>query len=235
VPLVKEEKYYDLVKFENDFKQLSKITLGYIKTIRLMGGEPLLNKDINKYIKIVRENFNKSDIWVVTNGILLPTMKDDFWQEMKKQNINIFVSSYPINLDMEIIELKRKKYNINIYFEHEHKKDDKMHLQPLTEKSVGGACYAWHKCCFKNCTFLKDGKIFICPQCANIEYFNKAFNKNLEITENDYVDIYKTNKLRELLDFINSPTPFCKYCDVDNIITNLKWKVSEEKMEEWYK
>ncbi|GMO11204.1 MAG: hypothetical protein Ta2D_13450 [Rickettsiales bacterium] len=244
VPLQQTEKFYDLINFENDFKQLSKITNGYIKKIHLMGGEPLLNPQINRYLQIARQNFRKSDIWIITNGLLLSSMKDDFWNECKKQNIGINISSYPVKLNYEKIDENAKKFDVIVNYESESYrykdaiKDDEskgMHLQPYNSNCKTTASYNWNACTSKGCTYLKEGgKLFMCAQCACINKFNTYFNKNLEVSKNDYLDIYKAKHFREILNYLKSPIPFCKYCDVDNKKTDLKWKQSERKIEEWY-
>lgn len=44
---------------EQDLKHLSKILNGKIDNILLLGGEPLLNSDIEKYIVMIRNLFKK--------------------------------------------------------------------------------------------------------------------------------------------------------------------------------
>jgi hypothetical protein len=54
-----------------------------------------------------------------------------------------------------------------------------------------------------------------------------------EITENDYIDIYKARNIDEVLDFFAKPAPFCRYCDFSKISFGRKWSVSERKLSEW--
>ena len=67
--------------------------------------------------------------------------------------------------------------------------------------------------CFTyGCFNLYYGKIYICPVVAYIKYFNQRFNQNLEVSEGDYLDIYKLTNAKEIIEWSYKPMPFCKYC-----------------------
>ena len=84
----------------------------------------------------------------------------------------------------------------------------------------------------RDCTFLKNGKIFHCPIVGNIEIFNKYFNQNLLVTDKDYIDIHKVKNLKEILNFLSHSIPFCRYCNFKKINFAL-WKLSKKSIEEW--
>ena len=65
------------------------------KIIRLMGGEPLLHPHVNKFIEVTRKYYPSNDIRIVSNGILIPAMKQDFWDTMKENRIKFDLSKYP--------------------------------------------------------------------------------------------------------------------------------------------
>ena len=108
---VADEKYVDVEQFRKDFQCLSqKIDVG---TIRLLGGEPLLHKDLPELMQIARESFPHSAINICTNGILLPTMDDEFWNTAKRYDIKIDMSKYPPLADKfdSYINLIKEKSN----------------------------------------------------------------------------------------------------------------------------
>jgi MoaA/NifB/PqqE/SkfB family radical SAM enzyme len=234
IPLVKEDNVLSLETFRNDFTKLAALTLNYIETIRLLGGEPLLNKDINKYMQIIRPLFPRSTIAICTNGLLLATMPDDFWAECGKQNIKIHISAYPVQLDAKTIKEKAKQYNVSVQHEDDFSSKGKPFIKgSLTLKEDGFAQYNYENCCHKPCCFLKEGRLYRCPVVANINLFNDFFHTNLPVTESNFIDLYKAKNLDEILTFLANPIPFCKYCDRDKRVENVKWKVSEHKIEEW--
>ena len=69
-PLSKEE-FPDFAEAERDFARLGELFHGKCSSISLMGGEPLLNPQIEDYCRMVRKYFPVGDVQIVTNGILL--------------------------------------------------------------------------------------------------------------------------------------------------------------------
>ena len=57
--------------FERDIKRLSELSNGEVNIIHLMGGEPLLNPNCERFFELTRKYFDKTEIKLITNGILL--------------------------------------------------------------------------------------------------------------------------------------------------------------------
>ena len=60
-----------------------------------MGGEPLLHPQVNDFMRITREAYPHSKIFIVTNGLLLLKMPNDFWETLRQYRIRIHWSKYP--------------------------------------------------------------------------------------------------------------------------------------------
>ena len=84
--------FENLEDFKRDFKKLSEMT--EVQLIRLMGGEPLLHPQVGDFLKITRELFPKSQIQLVTNGLLLKKRKleNALSEEERKDNYNRFLN-----------------------------------------------------------------------------------------------------------------------------------------------
>jgi hypothetical protein len=67
-----------------------------------------------------------------------------------------------------------------------------------------------------------------------VERFNKYFNQNIEVSENDYIDIYKANNLNEIVHFLCKAMPFCRYCKLDDWQIGVEWGVSKKEISEWF-
>ena len=80
---------------------------------------------------------------------------------------------------------------------------------------------------------LKDGKLYTCPTIAYVNIFNKYFNKNMVVSEQDSVNIYKISTKEQIVEKLSCPTMFCRYCDIRNIEKGLKWETSNKKIFEW--
>jgi MoaA/NifB/PqqE/SkfB family radical SAM enzyme len=222
----------DINRFTNDFERLSKLSNGNVRRIRLLGGEPLLHPDITKFIETARKNFPNSEIAICTNGILLKKMSEEFWETCRVNNIEIDVSYYPVTLDYTAINklaLKHKtilKTAIDTGMRNfGNMQMDLRGLQPYKKN--------WYDCGHANgCINLYEGKIFPCDILPHSRHLSKYFKIPLEITENDYIDIYKARSMNEILKFISKPVPFCKYCcpKKEKVV---EWHTTEKKITEW--
>jgi hypothetical protein len=62
---------------------------------------------------------------------------------------------------------------------------------------------------------------------------NLPFGKNLEVTQDDYMDIYKAKDMDEIMNFLCRPMPFCLYCNKKGTIWDIGYGVSKKDIIEW--
>jgi Radical SAM superfamily/4Fe-4S single cluster domain len=65
-------------------------------TVDILGGEPLLNKDICEIVKITRDHWPESKIDITTNGVLLDRFAD-LPEYLKKYNVGLKISKHGTN------------------------------------------------------------------------------------------------------------------------------------------
>ncbi|GHU55168.1 hypothetical protein FACS189442_2390 [Spirochaetia bacterium] len=230
-PLAREE-YVDIAVVEKDMERLAGLTNGCVKEIRLLGGEPLLHKDITSIFVLVRKYFTNSRILLFTNAILLPGQSDAFWQYCKDNRIDIMRTQYPIKLDIEAISARCKKYGLS-FTNSPGIRENEMYHCVLEPAGNGNVKYNWRHCLHNQWTFLRNGRIYPCPFYANIPHFNRYFNKNLPLTEKDSIDIHQAKDVNEILDFLKKPIPACRYCDIAGYTYGHKWGISKKDIGEW--
>lgn len=233
-PLAKEE-YLSFEEFKSDIKRLSDLSNKKARFINLLGGEPLLHPYIQQFLYCAREFFPDSIIRVVTNGIKLLEMSESFWVACKENNIIIGITEYPIEIDyQERLELIKRK---GIQFESFSGDDvprDEMWRLALDEKGLNRPTENFMRCPRANaCVFIKHGKMFNCATMANIDHFNNYFGTDFKLSKDDGIDIYKVKDIDEILSFLATPKPFCRYCNIDNRKYGVRWKVSDFKRDEW--
>lgn len=230
-----EEFYLDIDDFEKDIKRLSELTKGAVGQIFLLGGEPLLHKELIDFFPVARHYFKDSELIIITNGILLNSQEDRFWKALRRYNIKIWTSRYGLNIDYSSIDKKAKDFGVflgytSMNFDKENKKI--WTKFPLDLKGSQYWVEAFYHCAVKNCVTLKKGKLYTCPTTAHIEHFNKYFKTNLELSPYDYIDIFKISAFDEILSFLYKPTPFCRFCKTQNL-ENGYWAPSKKDINEW--
>jgi hypothetical protein len=237
-PLAKEN-FYPIETFKRDCERLAQLTGGRILEIGLAGGEPLLHPDITEFFNVARSNFSKSGggggIRVTTNGILLVKQPETFWQSCKNNDIEISITKYPIKLNIDKICETAKTYGVKLSYMFDTDKLEKtMYKLPYdlegaqNIKKSFGLCFSAIEC-----ITLKNGKLSTCKEPAQIHLFNDYFGKNLQVSEDDFIDIYKAKSIGEILDFLRKPIPFCRYCNWIASQTRLEWHVSKKEISEW--
>ena len=232
-PLVKGEFFTEVESAERDFRRISFLLNAKVDEIHLMGGEPLLHKDICKFAEIAYECFPNSDIMIVTNGLLLHRMSKMFWQTCAKNHIKISITRYPINIDFEAIFKIAKASSVEIdFFGTDINKTT--FVLPFDLDGQQNISQNFEECIMANtCVRMRDGKLATCSPILNVDLFNNYFNQNLIISNNDYIDIYKAESGNEILSFLATPVPFCRYCNVKARCYNIPWYRSNMDIREW--
>ena len=230
-----EKRAVPLESIQNDLRRMSELTAQNVDEIHILGGEPLLHPDLSAILVTAREVFPSSIISLVTNGILLLKQDETFWNVCKDSKITIEVTKYPINLDYEKIIRTVEDRNIAFKFHsYTGKATKKMTKVPLDLEGHQNAEVSFQNCVLANrWVALIDGKMYTCQVAPNVFHFNKKFDTSMDLEEDDYLDIYKANDIDEILSFLCTPKPFCKYCKTTEYIGGIPWAPSKCEMSEW--
>lgn len=221
----------DIEEFRNDLTFLSQKV--HLFELRMMGGEPLLNKDLPKYIETARELLPDTDLRLVTNGILLLKQPEELFQCIKKNEVTLDISGYkPILPYQDKITALLKEHDIPYVMTLNIGKFYKtMNINGNSDEDR-----AYNKCSQSFCTHLRNGRLYICPMEAlfyrYLEYFDIR-DFALDTTKFG-IDIYD-----EELDFstlfykLTESVPLCRYCNEDGDEL-FDWCVSDHpEKEDW--
>lgn len=205
--LVTKPTFMSFEKFTRDFSQLRKF-IDDFGAIRILGGEPLLNPEVGKYVKFCRELYPITPLHLVTNAILLPKMSDEFFDTVRENDVEICISFYPpmqskMPQIQQLLDQKRVRYNIgslvNIF-----SKNQVLERHNFAEQVFKG-------CGWSQCHNFCDGKIAACFKPFVTKYFNAYYHKDLP--EDGAIDLYSegltTEKLKAQL---LKPFDRCSYC-----------------------
>jgi organic radical activating enzyme len=202
--LVKNRECPEFSDFQRDFTQLKK-SISHISKIRIMGGEPFLNKDLPKYIKMIKNIYPFSDLRVCTNGLLLLDQDESMLEVLRENNVILDISVYPPMFDNILSVLgKLDEFEIEYYYEIIAK------FKPILldeEKE-----YYYKELINCSCINLKNGHLAPCPVIFYINHYNMLFNKNYP-EDGGKIDIYNTKlEGRQIIDELKKPFELCNYC-----------------------
>jgi hypothetical protein len=218
--------FTDISEYEKDMKRFGEL-FSNIKTIRLLGGEPLLHPEVEKYFSLTRTYFPVSSIELWTNGVLLSQMNESFWSSCQEYNILIEWTVYPpyVKKVDRILEFGKSKgvhidtHNIEVFCSF-------MNIQGNSDpEKVFKYCRS-SSCC----PFLKQGKVYICALPAVVNYFNKEYGT--KIPSDGFIDLYTPNITGwDVLISIYRYADICRFCSEE--FNKFKWAISRKEINEW--
>ncbi|WP_312353853.1 4Fe-4S cluster-binding domain-containing protein [Aminipila sp.] len=222
-PFVRGQSCASIEQYEEDLKRMAKL-VSHIGRLFLLGGEPFLEPELScQFIKVSRRYCPKSELRLLTNGLLLLKMTDEFWQCIKEFNVIIHISAYPPTMEKiheaELL-LKEKKVSYIIAREVE------FFVKHWTLYPFEDAEFNNIYCGSAGCHYLRDGKFSKCPDAILIEHLDKELGTHLK--SEDSIDIYKNVDPWEMVKELNAPIDLCKYCSFKRL-ERVTWGQIEEE------
>lgn len=200
-------RYAGLRQFDKDMRRLAML-FSSIKMIRLMGGEPLLHPEVDKFICVARSAFPRTDLRVVTNGILLPKAAVAFWSACRSTAAKIDWTSYPPLHDrLEEYRSLCKREGVSLLVKHTETfcargnlKGDSPMRSTFRRCQIGAVC-----------SYLQDGRLYACAMPSQVHYFNDRFG--YRVTADPGIDIHADSiSGRQVLRMLNRPVETCRWC-----------------------
>lgn len=229
---IAKPSFADPAQFEREFAQLAR-TFSGITEIYLLGGEPLLHPDLMEFLSIARRHFPTSRINLMSNGVLVTRMSEEFWVAMHDNRISLVCDLYPIGLPVDEIESLCQRYGVPLEWTDPRAEFFKL---PIDETGSQDAEHSFKGCGgVNNCVLLREGRLYPCAYIAYIDILKDRFDlEGMQPGEDDSIDLFGSATPWEVFDFLCSPVPWCRHCDIDSISTH-QWARSERSLSEWTK
>lgn len=223
--LFRKDEIYPIKTFRRDVRRLSQLADVY--RFRLLGGEPLLLKNLDEYLKIARDCLPKTWLELVTNGLLIPSLPKKILAAIRENDFIVDISGYQPT--MKILDkikgvlasngirgqLAGPIETFNVFMT-SHSGND-----PVKSRT---ACYN------DVCRFLRDGKIYKCPvdslSYRPVEKFGvKTYPRATGI------DIYAQN-FSSLLQMLDGNVEMCYWCSEHS--RQIPWTpTNNPQLEDW--
>ena len=157
--------------FERDMRRLS-VLFGNIRVIRLMGGEPLLHPEVDRFLSIARAAFPVARIHLVTNGLLLADPRESFWLACRQNRVIVDVTVYPpVQIRLERIRALCHSQGVSL-----RESPNSAFCARMNFKGDSPLRASFSHC--RNlffCPVLKAGKLYVCAPSAYVGLFNARY------------------------------------------------------------
>lgn len=202
-------KFPDLSIIERSLAQLSQVL--HARNVCVLGGEPLLNPELDILIELVRDADISGSISVLTNGLLLRNASVHFWSLIDEVEISIYPSTKRL-LSRFLPELFDLAYQNSTWIRLLNTKEFQHIAVSSRIKPRELVQEIFHRCYFKDFTHtLHAGYFFRCAPSININ-----------LIDVNGVDPYKdglfihggTEFEEELVEFLDRSAPLeaCNFC-----------------------
>ncbi len=174
--------------------------------IYLLGGEPLLNPELDRYIIETRSCFPEAEIQIVTNGLLLLKLDEKVFEELHKNKITIVISEYePTHKIIEKIEKRLQEFRIDYAIR-------EINIKERFNRPLSIIPNSKHRktCISDGCTSVCDGRIARCPTLLYIDRFNEYFEQ--ELPNQGVIELKNCTNGKELIRKLKEKVPLCNHC-----------------------
>lgn len=226
--LFNKPSYGNLHIYECDLIRMTELFDG-VGLIRLLGGEPLLNNDLEKYIGITRKYFKNAEVHIVTNGILILSKGNEFFQCLKDNGIIIDISVYP-PIRNKLLMITRKLDDNDIEY-------NVMPVEQFYKRfSLAGGFNeeeAFNNCGTATCHTLCDGKIAPCIVPFSMDKLNQEFDINISV--DGWIDLFEDGITGDKINVkLKQPFGLCSHCDPEKCFFDWEQRnYADCKLEDW--
>jgi hypothetical protein len=156
-----EKRLPPLESFAADVDRLS--TALHARDIRMVGGEPLLNPQLVDFLKAARASGIADTVMVTTNGLLLNSMKDDFWENVDFVWLSQYPGASPKDRMIERFRAKAAesgtRLDVDPTFHFRATLTTEPHPDDWTTRMIYRTCESAHRF---HCHMIHEGRLFKC-------------------------------------------------------------------------
>jgi ABC-2 type transport system ATP-binding protein len=236
-----EPRFLDLGQYDQDLSALASIAgiEEYIHELSLMGGEPLLHPELPEVLRLSRALLPKMGIALVSNGLLLKRMGEEFWRAMRECDVKLQLSPYPLRVDYPALLELATSHGVEAALTRDvtrtREGKEVFFRLSLDESGSQDPVASHNRCPFGGRTLqMSEGRIWPCQVAAHHGTLNKRFGLDMRSQKEDSLaiaDIDSTDQIEELR---RHPHPMCRYCDMEHLSV-AEWRTSSFEAAEWLK
>ncbi|MDE6568490.1 MAG: hypothetical protein K2K70_12265 [Lachnospiraceae bacterium] len=178
--------------------------IDYIKVFVLIGGEPLLYKELEQAVAYIGEHYRKQIglFEITTNGTIMPS--DELLHVCKKYNVLILISNYGgtiprLKEKYEMLISKLEEQGVSYYLGSESDTWMDYGFEYVDRKAEEEQLIGVFDACATPCKEVRGSRLYSCVMARSV-----SENLGYNVGENDYLDLDRlegSNWKKELLEF----------------------------------
>jgi hypothetical protein len=200
--------------FERDLRQVASVFR--VQRFRFVGGEPLLNQDILRFIATVRDSAIAPKIEIASNGVLVPRAPDALFDAIDSLSLSIYPSARCTPEEMRTIEARCRAHNVTLKVDFIDRFRRMQVREPIADDklvhSIFNSCLIAHTW---GCQTFYDGHFYLCSRPIYSDSFiEKLGLERQELRTRDGLTLHEPDLRARLLAYLKSPAPLnaCRYC-----------------------
>lgn len=187
-----------------------------VQRFRFVGGEPLLNKDILRFVAATRASGIAPRIEIASNGVLVPRAPDELFDAIDSLSLSIYPSAPCAPDALRAIEARCREHNVTLKVDFIDRFRRMQVREPIREDElvhrIFNSCLIAHTW---GCQTFYDGYFYLCSRPIYSEaYTNKLGLESSGLRMRDGISLHEPDLRSRLLAYLKSPEPLqaCRHC-----------------------
>jgi organic radical activating enzyme len=210
-----DKQYPSLDRFSSDIGKIRKVLHAY--EFRLLGGEPLLNPEIDSFVRIAKESRMAEKVTVTTNGLFLHRMTDLFWENVDRVRVTLYPDTIKrLTNFLELIRTRARQSNTELCLDNKivfrttimTKAQSRDWITDMIFKTCKNVHF-WH------CHMIHQGKLYKCAVPPFLPHYLSKIDAEGYNPADDAFDMHNSAHLfEELKAFLTSRKTLmaCNFC-----------------------
>ncbi len=184
-----------------------------------MGGEPLLHPQIVEILEVARRSGISRAVRLMTNGLRLHRMGDDFWRALDHLTVSNYSSAPIPEKHMEKIERKAREFDVVLNMKFIDQFNEILRTEPHTDDQRMRDVY--RECAIRHCGLIvRNGVFFKCTRAAYMDDFRRMFRMTErpdappDYSAVDGISLKAPGLADRIREYLNREEPLasCRYC-----------------------
>ncbi len=206
------KKFETLDTLRRTMAHIGRVAGSGISKAYLIGGETLLYPHLEEAMELLRANFPSQQLYIFTNGLIIPRMSDSFWETARRNDIILGVTRYPIKFDYDSAIALAKSKGVRVEVFADRSDDHSFFRYALDPRGHRNRAIAHLKCDNRGCLSVVGDRLYPCSISGCVHHLNNAFGTKFTHRPGDYIEVKDIRSVDDIRRLRDRPVPFCEYC-----------------------